>query len=144
MVRKCYVQVNGVLYDKEDLAMGLVPGRESNGGSTQGIKGAGGPTVLRDLPDFVSPIDGRLYSGRTGMRDHCARHDVVPTADLAGLPTRPPVVAPSKAEIREKIIETMHRKGCWDGHQYTLLDCCLSFWCSYSISCLVCLHLVWS
>jgi hypothetical protein len=45
-----------------------------------------GPTILADLPDFVSPIDGSVVRGRAGMRDHCARHDVVPTAELAGLP----------------------------------------------------------
>lgn len=46
-------------------------------------------TVLPDLPDFVSPIDGKRYSGRAGMREHCAIHNVVPTADLAGLPPKP-------------------------------------------------------
>lgn len=51
-------------------------------------EGSGHPTILSDLPDFVSPIDRKLYSGRTGLREHCAKHDVVPTADLAGLPIR--------------------------------------------------------
>jgi hypothetical protein len=46
-----------------------------------------GYTILPDLPDFVSPIDGKLYSGRAGLREHCKRHDVVPNADLKGLPT---------------------------------------------------------
>jgi hypothetical protein len=46
----------------------------------------GGITVLPDLPDFVSPVDGKYYSGRAGMREHCARNNVVPTADLKGLP----------------------------------------------------------
>lgn len=45
-----------------------------------------GVTILPDLPDFVSPLDGKQYSGRAGMREHCAKHDVVPTADLKGLP----------------------------------------------------------
>ena len=45
-----------------------------------------GVTILPDLPDFVSPIDGKHYSGRAGMRDHCSRHNVVPVADLKGLP----------------------------------------------------------
>lgn len=47
----------------------------------------GGVTILPDLPDFVSPIDGKRYSGRAGLREHCRRHDVVPNADLKGLPT---------------------------------------------------------
>ena len=46
-----------------------------------------GVAILPDLPDFISPIDGKLYSGRAGMREHCSRHDVVPNADLKGLPT---------------------------------------------------------
>ena len=45
-----------------------------------------GYVVLGDQPDFVSPIDGKLYSGRAGMREHCRIHDVVPNAELKGLP----------------------------------------------------------
>lgn len=45
-----------------------------------------GFSVMSDLPDFKSPIDGKIYSGRTGMREHNSAHNVVPTADLAGLP----------------------------------------------------------
>lgn len=44
-------------------------------------------SFLADLPDFVSPIDGKLYSGRAGLREHNKRHDVVSNADLVGLPT---------------------------------------------------------
>lgn len=48
---------------------------------------AGGVAVMPDLPDFISPIDGHTYSGRAGLREHNKRHDVVPNADLKGLPT---------------------------------------------------------
>jgi hypothetical protein len=48
-----------------------------------------GVAILPDLPDFVSPIDGKMYSGRAGLREHCKRHDVVPNADLKGLPLLP-------------------------------------------------------
>ena len=47
------------------------------------------PTIQGDLPDFVSPIDGSVVHGRAGLRDHCARHNVVPTVDLEGLPPKP-------------------------------------------------------
>jgi hypothetical protein len=47
-----------------------------------------GPTILADLPDFRSSIDGSIVRGRAGMRDHCARHDVVPNQELAGLKPR--------------------------------------------------------
>jgi len=43
--------------------------------------------VAGDLPDFVSPIDRKLYSGRAGLREHNKIHDVVPNAELKGLPT---------------------------------------------------------
>lgn len=77
-MRKSYIQINGELIDKEDheaiaKARGYAP-----------VKGL--PTVHGDLPDFVSPIDGKVYSGRAGLREHCLRHDVIPNADLKGLP----------------------------------------------------------
>lgn len=56
-----------------------------------------GPMIMGDLPDFVSPIDRRAYSGRAGLRDHNARHNVVPTADLAGMP-----VLTTQASLRSK------------------------------------------
>lgn len=74
MTRRSYVQINGVLYER-----GTEP--RSGGPAVQG------PAILPDQPDFVSPIDGKRYSGRVGMRDHNARHDVVSNRDLVGLPT---------------------------------------------------------
>lgn len=47
---------------------------------------ASGVTILPDLPDFVSPVDGKRYSGRAGMREHNLRNNVVPNAELKGLP----------------------------------------------------------
>jgi hypothetical protein len=72
MTRRSYVQINGVLYEK---------GTEPHQTGT-----VRGPSIMPDLPDFVSPIDGKQYSGRRGLRDHCDRHNVVPNADLKGLP----------------------------------------------------------
>ena len=75
-------------------------------------EGKGYATVLSDLPDFVSPIDGRRYSGRAGLREHCVRHDVVPTADLAGLPTTRPVdqlTRQQKAERKERIAHVVNQ-----------------------------------
>jgi hypothetical protein len=74
---------------------------------------ASGVTFMPDLPDFVSPIDGKLYSGRAGMREHNAMHNVVPTADLAGLPfkTTATEYKPDRAAIRETIKQVMYQKG---------------------------------
>jgi hypothetical protein len=74
MARKSYVQIDGRLYDKDSLC---------------GSGASGAPAILGDLPDFVSPIDGQVVSGRAGLRDHCRRHGVVPTEELKGLPPKP-------------------------------------------------------
>lgn len=67
--------------------------------------------VHGDLPDFVSPIDHTVVHGRAGLREHCLRHNVVPTADLAGLPYVPPEHKPDRREIRETIERVMYQKG---------------------------------
>lgn len=100
MARKSYIQIDGKLYDKaESLPEGV------------GQRNSGAPTIRGDLPDFVSPIDGTIVSGRAGMRDHCARHNVVPTADLAGLPPKPSMqqYVPDRAAIRETIRKQLYR-----------------------------------
>lgn len=70
------------------------------------------PHVRGDLGDFVSPIDGKTYSGRAGLREHCRIHDVVPTADLKGLPPKPAVAEykPDRAAIRERIVHEMQKR----------------------------------
>jgi hypothetical protein len=78
MARKCYVQINGELIDKEDHEA-IRKARGDSGGSYAGF--------IPDMPDFVSPIDGKRYSGRAGMREHNARHNVVSNLELKGLPT---------------------------------------------------------
>jgi hypothetical protein len=80
MARVCYVQINGELIDKSDHEA-IAKAR----GYSQ--PQAGSATFVPDLPDFVSPIDGKLYSGRAGMREHCNRHNVVSNLELKGLPT---------------------------------------------------------
>lgn len=36
---------------------------------------------MPDLPDFVSPIDGKVVNGRKGLREHNKRHNVTNPAD---------------------------------------------------------------
>lgn len=68
---------------------------------------------IADEGSFVSPIDGKTYSGRAGMREHNKRHDVVNNRDLQGLPYRnfgaPP--PPDRKAIRNAIIEAGKRLG---------------------------------
>lgn len=71
------------------------------------------------VPDegvFLSPIDGKAYSGRAGMREHNRRHDVVNNRDLAGLPTglsgkAPPPSTRDRQKMRETIGEIARAKG---------------------------------
>ena len=70
-----------------------------------------GIAIMPDLPDFVSPIDQKVYSGRAGMREHNKRHDVVPNEDLKGLPPlttnsdfRSPEQRHADAEHRKRLI----------------------------------------
>ena len=102
MARKRWIQIGLELIDAEDyVALAKARGHDSTKASFH---------IMPDLPDFVSPIDGKVYHGRTGMRDHCARHDVVPTADLKGLPTKLPVEVPkeSRRARKEEIIRQVN------------------------------------
>ena len=95
MARKSYIQIGGKLYDKAELSQ------------LQDAQGMAAPTILADAPDFISPIDGSLVRGRAGLRDHCARHNVVPTAELKGLPPKPMVnhqVDPAYREATRRTI----------------------------------------
>jgi len=83
-------------------------------------RGPRGPAVFGDEGEFVSPIDGRVYSGRAGMREHCRRHDVVNHRDLAGLPVgisgKPAAPTPSeRRELRAAIETAARRKGYLEG-----------------------------
>lgn len=104
MPRKTYVFRDGEVYEK-----GTEPGASAQVSSQA-------PTILPDLPDFVSPIDQTVVRGRAGMRDHCARHNVVPTADLAGLPPARSYTEykPDRAAVKDAINRAIQMKG----HRY--------------------------
>lgn len=101
MPRKSYVQINGVLYDK---SLPLPP-EAQQGSRTSGIG------FIPDIPEFVSPIDGTVITGRAALRDHCARHNVVPTQELKGLPPKPAVqqYVPDRKAIRETIARQLYK-----------------------------------
>ena len=70
-----------------------------------------GVMVMPDLPDFVSSVDGKLYSGRAGLREHNLRNNVVCNADLKGLPVlttssdqRTPEQRREYAQTRKQVI----------------------------------------
>lgn len=73
------------------------------------------PMIMPDLPDFKSPIDGSLVNGRAGLREHCLKHNVVPTADLAGLPekrshTEYTPTKQDREEVRRIIADQLYRR----------------------------------
>jgi len=39
---------------------------------------------MPDIPDFVSPIDGKVVNGRAGLREHNKIHNVTNMADFQG------------------------------------------------------------
>ena len=74
------------------------------------------PMIAPDLPDFVSPLDGTVVSGRAGLREHCLKHNVVPMQDLKGLPpmTMNREYNPSsqyREETRRTIAEVINSRG---------------------------------
>ena len=90
MARKSYIQIPG---------RGLIDKAELQG--TESASGMGAPAIIADTAAFVSPIDGSVVDGRAALRDHCARHNVVPTAELKGLPPKPFVNTNFSKEHRE-------------------------------------------
>lgn len=85
----------------------------------KGVRGAEAPATpqipffVGDEGEFVSPIDGKTYSGRAGMREHNKRHNVVNNRDLQGLPYEQVRrdVPPDRRAVKQALIETMKRKG---------------------------------
>lgn len=90
----------------------------------KGVVQNSAPTIHGDLPDFVSPIDGSIIRGRADLRNHCVRHNVIPTAELDGLPPKPlnglqPMTAAEREECRRMIAEIIDsnvdfRNTDWD------------------------------
>jgi hypothetical protein len=70
---------------------------------------SGAPMIAKEEPPFISPIDGKLVSGRAQLREHNRRHDVVNWRDCKGLPQEMPKVQPEG--IKAAIIESAKRKG---------------------------------
>src|SRR5688572_14070221 len=67
-----------------------------------------------DLPEFRSPIDGQVYSGRAGLREHNLRHNVINNEELKGLPMETMNKAPQidRAAIRDQVIRAARELGC--------------------------------
>ena len=103
MPRKSWVYVDGKAIEKG------TPEYEEYLGARFG----NGPMISPDDQDFVSPIDGKLYRGRAGMREHNRKHDVVNNRDLVGLPYRTTHTeyTPDRAAIRNELINAARKLG---------------------------------
>ena len=75
---------------------------------------ANGVMFVPDLPEFRSPIDGKTYSGRAGLREHNRIHNVVNNEELKGLPLDTMNKAPQidRAAIRGELIKAARQQGC--------------------------------
>ena len=100
MARRSFVQIGGQLDEPgvDDIPDGAGELRKS-------------ASVMGDLESFVSPIDGSVVSGRAGLREHCRKHSVVPTADLKGLPFKQAnqPYQPDSAGIRDAIRRAVYK-----------------------------------
>ena len=100
MARRSFVQIGGRLYER---GVDEIPELVGSGDRSAAVMG--------DLESFVSPIDGTVVSGRAGLREHCKKHHVVPTADLKGLPFKQAVqeYQPDRAGIRDAIRRAVYK-----------------------------------
>lgn len=98
MTRRSWVYIDGVAYEK---GVDVIPERPHH------------VMIAPDDQDFVSPIDGKLYRGRAGMREHNKIHDVVSNRDLVGLPYRTmhSEYKPDRAAIRGALVEAARKLG---------------------------------
>lgn len=81
-----------------------------------------GPMTFSDEGAFVSPIDGKVYSGKAGMREHNKRHNVVNNRDLTGLPVgvdpkraMAPRSTRERQELRQAIYDSAMRGRYLEG-----------------------------
>lgn len=62
-----------------------------------------GPYVVPDIEPFVSPIDGKVVSGRAQKRDHMRRHDVEEIGDERAKPHRFVEMPRAGSDIAEEL-----------------------------------------
>lgn len=92
-MRKRYVQVDGVLYEK-----GTEPRREH------------GPMIMPDIQPYRSMIDGTLITSRSHHRQHLKMHGCVEVGNDSSLQrTTPAPITPPKG-LKEQIARQVYQK----------------------------------
>lgn len=98
-MRKTWVFVNGEMIPKDEYTA-------SSGDQIQAT------TFIKDIQPFVSVVDGSLITGRSSLREHNKRNDVVNTAELTGLAPRQAVtVHKNNGQNREALIREFNKRG---------------------------------
>lgn len=65
--------------------------------------------IVPDIEPFISPIDGKVVSGRAQKREHMRRHDV---EELGNEKPKPSVIKPARVEPAGPVIaEEFRRRG---------------------------------
>lgn len=94
-MRKTFVQVNGVLYEK-----GTEPQEE---------RYADAPMVMGDIQPYKSMIDGSLITSRSHHREHLRAHGCVEVGNDSSVlnPKKRPLESPKG--LKEAIIRATHQ-----------------------------------
>lgn len=100
MARRRWIQIDGVL---REVGVDIFP--EDIEVRSAAVRG--------DYAPFKSPIDGTVVEGRRQFREHCLKHDVVPTSDLKGLPPKQmnTEYKPDRAAIKRTIADIVYNRS---------------------------------
>lgn len=85
-MRKSYIQINGVLYEK-----GTEPVQESRG-----------PMVMKDIEPYRSMVDGSIITSRSKHREHLRVHNCVEIGNETKYLQPKPLTSPPG--LKEEII----------------------------------------
>lgn len=92
-MRKSYVQIDGVLYEK----------------GTEPIRGPVGPMVMPDIKPYRSMIDGSIINSRSYHREHLRQHGCVEVGNDRSVLNAKPKPMQSPPGLKQAIIEAANK-----------------------------------
>ena len=90
-MRKSFVQIDGVLYEK----------------GTQPERTPAGPMVMKDIAPYRSMADGSLISSRSTHREHLRRHNCIEIGNETKYLQPKPIQSPPG--LKEEILKATHQ-----------------------------------
>jgi len=95
-VRKSYIQVDGVLYEK----------------GTEPQRGPTGPMIMPDIRPYVSQIDGSLITSRSKHREHLRAHRCIEIGNETKYLQPKPIQSPPglKETLRQATEQVLSRR----------------------------------